>query len=780
MIFKIHRKNYRECVLISALAGIILFTNAAWSQVLEEIVVTAQKREQSLQDVGVSITAYTGDQLSQLGYRNSVEIVQQTPGVTVAAYHANVTNMNIRGVSQTDFADQFEAPIANYVDNAYVTNMGMASTQLFDLERVEVLRGPQGTLFGRNATGGLMHYLSRKPTREFEAYAELTGGERELIIGEGAISGPLTDTIAARLSFTAHYDDGFMENRIGDDLRDNGVWAVRGQVLFDIRDKGEFLLKAYFSEDDTNGAAYTHTASVVNPGTWGPFGTAFPADGLSRFVPDDMNVYGTCPGCDLGGYKDTDGNPHKESLGSEGFVNPEGNDLFFFRSVGGVTGNLTYDLGGMTLNSVTDYLYMEKNYREDSDGAPHFGALYSTETDVWQFSQELKLSGETEQMTWMAGAYYLRFNTDQRVHAPATLTFGSPANGIPIIPYSVTTEAVIESETWALFGHLEYDIAPEWKIIAAIRYTEDDRMIRDHINYDAFGTLLPLYGVANAGVSINTLYPELTDQGWENVSAKIQLNWQPTDDLLLYGGFTRGHKAGNFAMPLGAYINAAFGSTEDIKAMPHDEEVLHSFEGGFKLTLADGRARLNASAFYYDYKDYQAFIFVGFTQEIGNVDAEVIGAEAELTFQPVDGLDLLFGVSVLDTEVEDFTRTALLPPSDQELPYTPDISFNGLARYEWPVWNGVMALQADFHYLDDFCFTLVCHPVEEEDGYVVGNVRVSYAAQDERWSITGFVNNVGDTEYRQYGLNLESVVTGVTNGFAPPRWFGATVRYNWH
>ena len=766
-------------LVLVALLTFSLMPITLYAQLLEEVVVTAQKREQSLQDVGLSVTAFSGKQLSQLGYKNTMELAQQTPGLTIAAFHTTLANVNIRGVSQTDFADHFEAPISTYVDNAYVTTMGLASAQIFDLERVEILRGPQGTLFGRNATGGLMHYLSRRPTAEFEGFAELSVGERGLIKGEGAISGPLTDAISGRLSFSAHYDDGYLENRIGDDLRDNGVWAVRGQVLFDLQDKGEFLLKVHYSEDDSNGGSYSATASVKNPSTWGPFGTTMPADGLSRFVPDNVDAYGTCAGCDLFGYKDADDDPHLESIGSQGFDNPEGNDPFFYRRVAGITGNLTYDLGEMTLSSVSDYLYVEKNFREDSDGTPFFGALYSTQTDVWQFSQELRLSGETDRIKWMVGGYYLRFDTDQRIHAPATLTFGTPANGIPIIPYSVSTEALIESQTWALFGHLEYDLASDWTVIAALRYTEDDRQIKNHRDYDAFGTLLPLYGVPNSDTSINTLFPELTKQDFNNVSAKIQLDWTPSDDLLIYAGFTRGHKAGNFALPLGGYINAAFGDTTAIEGMPHDEEVLHSLEGGFKWTFADGRARLNASVFNYDYKDYQAFVFIGLSPEIGNVDAEVVGAEAELIFNPVDGLEFQFGVSILDAEAPNFTRTLELPDSDQQLPYSPDYSFNGLARYEWPAFNGYLAVQADFNYVDDFCFTAVCHPVEEEDGYAISNIRVSYTDNDNRWSIAGFVNNAGDTEYRQYGLNLEGVVTGVTNGYAPPRWFGVTIRYNW-
>ena len=372
---------------------------------------------------------------------------------------------------------------------------------------------------------------------------------------------------------------------------------------------------------------------------------------------------------------------------------------------------------------------------------------------------------------------YLNFETDQTVDAPATLTFGTDADSI--IAYSVSTEAVVESTSYAAFAHIEYELSESLELTAALRYTDDEREVRDHRNFDSFGTLLPFFDVPDLEVSINDTFPELAVQDWENTSAKLQLDWRPTDDLLVFAGYTRGHKAGNFALPLGAYINAGFGDYSDLENMPHDEEVLHSYEAGFKWTASDGLARINASAFYYDYQDYQSFVFVGLSSQIGNNDATIKGAEVEFTVSPYEGLDLLFGVSLLDAYVEDFQRTTLLPSGEQQMPYSPDYSFNGLARYEWPAFNGMLAVQADFNYVDDFCFTLVCHGVEEEDAYTVANLRVSYTTEDERVSVTGFINNFTDTEYRQYGLSLESVTTGVNMGFAAPRWAGVTVRYQW-
>src|SRR6201986_5029450 len=182
---------------------------------LSEIIVTAQRREQNLQDVGTSVTAFDGATLQQLGLKNVTDVASQVPGLQYNQYGATVTIYNLRGVSQNDFSDHQEAPVAVYSDDAYIASTGALAGSLFDLQRVEVLRGPQGTLFGRNATGGLIQYVSKAPTDSPEAYLQVTGGNFGTVESEGAISGPLTDTLSARLSFSTADHNGYITNRIG-------------------------------------------------------------------------------------------------------------------------------------------------------------------------------------------------------------------------------------------------------------------------------------------------------------------------------------------------------------------------------------------------------------------------------------------------------------------------------------------------------------------------------------------------------------------------------------
>ena len=731
----------------------------AQAVVLEEIVVTAQKREQSLQDVGISVTAFSGNQIRELGYTNTIDIAAQTPALNIIQYHPTLTTTVIRGISQNDFADHLEPPIALYVDEAYVSAMGAGHTQLFDLQRVEVLRGPQGTLFGRNATGGLMHFITAKPTEEFEGYAEFTYGSYDQKKFEGALSGALTDNLLARVSFAGNFHDGVGENRIGPDVRGSEHYALRGQLEYRASEDVTVNLKAHYAnDDDDKGNAYTHTPISADD------------DGLGYEIGPDSLVNEFCPGCDFFGYRDPDDDPF---TGSYDYIGE------FRRAIAGITGKLTWDIGAVTLTSVTDYLQMNKNYGEDTDGSPNPLFVFITDQDFEQFSQELRLNSAIgENLRWTTGFYYLdiehagnlNYFLDLPFYSP-TYSFGDPADYI-----SGPTTNSVETKSWAIFGHLEYDLNENWGVIAALRYTEDEK--------DTVFESADVLGGNVTGLGFTLTIPfdlsadpafDLFDQNFENVSAKFEIDWRPTDDTLIFASFNRGHKAGAARVPAGG------NPTTPIPTFPHDEEVLHSWEVGIKTTLLGGQAQLNASAFYYDYQDYQAFIVIPgvipAALSIINLDAEAVGGEVELALAPTDRLSFRFGASFIDSEVKD----VLLPSGrlvDNDLPYAPAVSLNGLARYEWPAFGGAMVIQGDFNYSDDFCFSALCAPLDQEDSYVIGNFRVSYTTGDERWKLAAFVNNVSDTAYRLYSLDISGLSIG-NNAYANPRWAGGTISYSW-
>ena len=254
----------------SAMAALIGVTAApVHAEVLEEVVVTAQKREQSLQDVGISVTAFTGEQLTALGYTNAQEVTALAPGVSTIQPNgpANYA-IAIRGVAQNDFISNQESPVSIYIDDVYLSQMSSAGFMLFDMDRVEILRGPQGTLYGRNATGGLVHYVSRKPTAEFDGYAQLTGGYYDQVKFEGAMGGAITDRILGRVSVATHHNDGYVDNRVlGEDINNANDFAGRVQLQFDINEDIDFLFNARGSISQIRTGFFENVTGDFDPNT---------------------------------------------------------------------------------------------------------------------------------------------------------------------------------------------------------------------------------------------------------------------------------------------------------------------------------------------------------------------------------------------------------------------------------------------------------------------------------------------------------------------------------
>ncbi len=245
---------------------LVLFPVAGISQVLEEIIVTAQKREQSLQDVGISVTAFSGEQLKELGLTSTQQLHEQVPGLMVTGFGGGATTVfTIRGSGQLDFGDQQESPVALYLDGVYNSYIAGAGFNFFDLERIEVLRGSQGTLFGRNATGGLVHLVTAKPGREYEGYGEFTAGEYEKIRFEGAAGGPLSDSLAGRLSIAYENDDSYMTDLGPNDAGlDVNNFSSRAQLLFEPNEDLSVLVAVRYSTDDTNGDSVSSRPLVTD------------------------------------------------------------------------------------------------------------------------------------------------------------------------------------------------------------------------------------------------------------------------------------------------------------------------------------------------------------------------------------------------------------------------------------------------------------------------------------------------------------------------------------
>ena len=723
------RRPLAVAVALVAATAIPGLAQAQGSGLLEEVTVTAQKRAESVQDLPIAVTAFSGDTMKALGFTNSIQLAAQTPGLQTAQINGegNIPVVSIRGVGLTDFAEHNESPSAIYVDEFYKANLNGLDFQLFDLERAEVVKGPQGTLFGRNATGGLIQYITVKPSQETEGYVDVTGGEYGKFITEGAVGGGLTDTVAGRLSAIYSTHDGYLDQKFpgNEDGNQLDMWGARGQLAFDPTDDLSILASVSGGHNKNDGGNPFHRLeSTIDPTS----GLAV-AQPDAPFDPKDKRAVNT----DLQSTLETD------------FF------LTLFRVEYAVNDNIQ-------LVSLTGYENINKDYTNDPDASPLtiFGTIYDVKGD--EFSQEFRLAGEYDRSRWVAGVYYMEYQNEGTQNA----ILGPDASGAPeYIPYQNVTWDM-QTETWAVFGQYEYDLTDKLTAVAGARWGTEDK------TFDA--TWVSQVGdPANDLDFTNAAVGDLNRFDKDNTSYNLRLNYNVTDDLLTYVGTARAYKAGTFNMgffPL------------PIDDIPVGQEELTSYEMGFKSTFADGLARLNGAVFYYDYQDAQTFAFDGttLTSFLFNNDAEVIGAELELQASPWEGWDFVLGTSYLDTTLKDVQEPGGAI-KDRDMVLAPQLSANALVRYSFDAFGGTAALQADGTYNDDQYFDAFNSPALEEGSYMMGNVRASWTSGDDHWTTTVFVENVTDEEFRGNALDLTGALGMVEEVWSRPRWAGVTVGY---
>ena len=730
-------RNRAALVAACTLALLLPAVGFAQDSSIDEIVVTAQKREQSAQDVGISLTAISGDDITQMGYASAQEVTSLAAGVsTIQPNGESNYAIGIRGVANSDFTTNVESPVAIYVDEVYVSQMSGTGFQLFDMERVEILRGPQGTLFGRNATGGLAHFITKKPGDELDGYLKLTAGSHSQFKAEGAVGGPLIEgLLSARLSAAGHWNDGYIENRLGgDDLNNANDKTGRLQLLLTPSEDFSALLNLRASDQDIRTGFFEHVTSNVE----------------GMLTPNEVNQ--------VLGYIDNDGDPYTGAWDSPGHNRLE---------TWGATLTLNWEFGdGLTLTSITDYSDVERDYIEDSDASPVPLFNFFLTTDAEQFSQEIRLAGGDERLSWVAGFYYLDLEVNDSNGAESE-PFIDPTSLTPAVsgldnPYTTTTES------WSLFGQVEYQLSEQFKVTAGFRWIEDEKehdYVVNAVDFIPGSTLRG--GNPNILAQLVNYSGDRDDGVW---SARLGFDWTPMEDVLFYASWNRGVKGGGFNAPL---LPLAAGNVD--ATMSYAPEELDAFEIGFKTTLANGTLQINGSGYYYDYNDYQAFQIFLLDTITQNADATSKGAELETIWVPVEGLTVRAGAAYNDIEVDLGDGSG-----DQRSVQSPEWNLFGLVRWEVPLFEGTFAAQLDIDYRSEHFFSLTGLETVRENGYAVTNASVSWTSPEGDWTLTGFVRNLADEEYLVQTFDLSGpAVFGMTEQyFGRPRWFGVSVAYS--
>ncbi len=749
-----------------ALCGTALVSHAAFAQAVEddalsvgEIVITAQKRAQNLSDVPISVTAVTGDQLREQNVVATGSMGRIAPNLTVSDYgNPVITIFTLRGVSQFDFSDHQESPVAIFADGSYIPYLSAIGSNLFDLERVEVLRGPQGTLFGRNATGGVVQIISAKPTETLSGYGQLSYGNYDTIRAEGAISGPIGGGILARVSAVKDRHDGYFHNSLGGRKGDADNFSLRGQLYKRFDDGSDFGIIVRRSRDEISTSPFQARAAYPDPDT-GLFELGNGAD----FADFCAGFFGApvAPGAAdcLSGDTD-DGNPRTINNNREGG---------FTRTYWNANATLNLRLGDVTLTSISSYGRLRKSYQdEDSDGTSYDLLYYDQIARSDDYAQELRLAGSNGPADWLIGGYFLAINGD---YSSAVGFYP----GDPAFESNIGNAWKLNTRTWAVFGQTEVEIAPRLKLIAGARYTRDRKSFA--LTTPCTGPGCDLLGFTSPEIVQGTGYgPGVpgarTRRSSGNWDGKLQLSYAASDEVLIYGGVSRGTKAGGY----NAGATAFFSIDETI----FKDEVLTSYEAGVKYGGAGGWLQASGSFFYYDYKNVQVFSQLGPSTLTFNTDGEIYGAEADLRARLAPGLAIGVAGSLLHTRIDPIAVANVLTGDvsfqSQRLPNAPDESVSVYIDKIWDIGAHQLSAHADGKWVSSQKLNLIDYPATREPAYLTVNARIGFGAADESWEISLYAQNITKKDYRVAAIPFVTTNGAVIDVYGPPRTYGVSLR----
>jgi iron complex outermembrane receptor protein len=732
---------------------------------LEEIVVTATRREESLQDVAASATVFSARDLQTLRVLQPRDLAEQTPGL-LAKYGPNglaTVGFYMRGVGINDFTGTVDPSVGVYVDEVFQPTPDMLNFAVYDIERVEVLRGPQGTLYGRNSTGGAINFITARPTREVEGYVCAGYGSYETATASAALSGPLSDTLLGRLSVNvvnAPDDSGYSYNRFTDNLLGkNESLAARVQLEWQPSEAFSARLMYNYGDAESEQALLQHVG-VRDP--------ANPANTCASVIAGKVNE-GPCR--DLLGYFDDDGEFYDGAANVDPQLEMRSDDF---------TLTLDWDVGRASLTSISAYADFSKEQSQDIDASPFVAADNFTFNDVENWSQEVRLtSDDSFSLPWIVGVNYAKTEIDwfQTINL-------SQLAGIP-----TSNGAEQSTEAWAAFGQLTVPLGDLFEFTGGLRFTSEERDWRGATFVGEFASLDEAYASGAPRLSELPIpdgdprqggpldFPSSLDE--DKVDYHATLKYKPSDTAMYYLTVSEAFRSGGFS-------SAVIFSQEQLE--PYGPETLTSIEAGLKLSSADNRVRFNASAYYYIYDDFQA-TFVRGTEASARLqnagDVRIQGIDASLDWAPVQGLSIGAGVNLLDSEIVD--TDVVLPPLDgsppstiegNEIPNAPSFTFSGRLRYETPVSDTLAAaFQTDFSHVDEHYLEPNNREFLSEDGYTLVNARLSLMPQDGPWQVSAWVKNVSDEKYRtaaqdiSLALGFSEIVTGL------PRTWGVELEY---
>lgn len=729
---------------------------------IDDIVVTAQKREQAVNDIPLAITALSSEQLENRNIESAADLGRVVAGFTFADTGVNAPVYSLRGVGYFDYSLAAAPAVSVYLDEVALPYPAMTQGASFDLQRVEVLRGPQGTLFGQNATGGLVNYISARPSEVAGGGFTASYGRFDRVELSGYVTGPLTDTLKGRLAVQS---------------LQSGDWQ-----------------RSYTRNDTLGGADKTSARAILE---WTPTDSLRATFNLNGYVDRSdpqatqvIRVTPLTPARVLPEVRDYPLSPQNARAADWSATREPTRDDRFWQA----SARVAWDLNdSLTLTSITAFSSLRTDDYIDRDGMANDNSQYQLLGSINAFNQELRLSGETGILNWVVGASYQGDETSEK----STVNIASSSNvqnsfGVRFSDASSRINNEIKSS--AAFASGDWRLSDRLTLTTGLRYTKSEldfvgcaaltepAAIQAFANISAFfrnanglapAAFRPVNGCVTLGPDFLAIEPRFNLEE-DNVSWRLALSYDLSDDVLLYATTSRGYKAGNSITVAGS-SNAQY--------RPVTQEELTAYEAGIKATLLDRTMQVNLAAFYYDYQDKQARSKIldpvfGPLQALVNIpESHSQGAELEIQWLPTAGLTVNVGVAYLDTEIDEFVGYDALGArrdfAGKPFSFAPKWQNNIDIDYEWPLGNGRTGfVGASAAYRSHSSADFDSDPLFDIDAYTLVDGRIGLKTDDGKWKFSVWGKNLTDEYYAHSVIRVQDTVVRVAG---MPRTYGVSL-----
>jgi iron complex outermembrane receptor protein len=741
------------------------------AKLMEEIVVSARGIKEGLQDAPIAVSAFTGETLDYRGVDSLAQIERFVPSLTLQnnpsfGGASNSAAIYLRGVGQKEFLPTTEPGVGLYVDGVYVARSVGAILDIVDIDRLEVLRGPQGTLFGRNTIGGAISIATRKPQPggEFEGNLAAAAGTDSLVHLRGTVHVPVSESVAVRASLASMTQDGYVDRADGIDLGNDDTFAGRVSLAFQPNDDFAALITADMTRDRENGPAmqligidftdlsqlqgvvlappppmaFIHNVTTAAMGPGQPCAATDPAGNGVTYNPASPNCYDA------------------RYLGADG-SNEGTAPAYSETDVFGISATLDYTLSeNMAIKSITAYRELESDFARDGDHSPHRISQFEDTLDQEQLTQELQLLGTYDRMDWILGLYY--FSED-----------GDNVNTLDFTVSNFRSGGAFDNTSWAAFAQATYDMTDRVHLTLGARYTDEDKAFTpDQIIYNnyfaGFSNLVP---PGNPLAALDAPFLQAGSRILPLVEKEISISeftpmanlaFDLSDNVMLYATYSEGFKSGGFTQRVFPPIVAGFTAppgTPDIDLIPtYEPEFVEVLEAGFKMNLLDGQLRLNGAVFKTSYEELQVQVFnsvAPVTQNIG--EASIEGFELELSASPAESWFIEGSLSLLNAEYDTIDTANTLIFESNEFERVPETTASlGLSK-EFSISNaGTLLLRADWSYRSETFNDAYNTPLLETDSYSLIDASARWTNVDGDWTVILSGNNLSDEEYLVTGV----------------------------